>query len=307
MKNGQEVLEVQAEPKPAQASDVPAVPITSLREVLLPRSFDQAVKLAELIASSDLAPKDYKGKPGNVLIAMQLGAEVGLQPMQAIQNIAVLNGRPSVWGDAMLGIVRASGLLAEFREWETEADGGTSHCFSRRKGEKEGKETTFSVNDAKRARLLDKEGPWQCYPKRMRQMRARGFNLRDQFADVLRGLQLAEEVIDITPTESVDVPLRDPNAETLAAAKATKETGASSPDGPADSSTKADSAPAQEPPGEQGLDLYADYLDRIKEAKRIADKTAVFNKAMNEAALTKPQRDGLRHALKAELEKLGKK
>src|ERR1700675_2806847 len=64
-----------------------------------PVNLTEAVALAKLIASSELAPKDYKGKPGNCLIAMQLGAELGVAPMQAIQNIAVINGRPSVWGD----------------------------------------------------------------------------------------------------------------------------------------------------------------------------------------------------------------
>jgi len=53
-----------------------------------------AMEYAKLISESDLAPKDFKGKPGNVLIAIQYGVEIGLKPMQAIQNISVINGRP---------------------------------------------------------------------------------------------------------------------------------------------------------------------------------------------------------------------
>jgi hypothetical protein len=62
-----------------------------------PTNLSEAMALAKMIAQSDLAPKDYKGKPGNVLIAMQFGAELGVAPMQSVQNIAVINGRPSLW------------------------------------------------------------------------------------------------------------------------------------------------------------------------------------------------------------------
>jgi hypothetical protein len=60
----------------------------------------------------------------------------------------------------------------------------------------------FSVADAKKASLWGKAGPWQSYPDRMLQMRARGFGLRDKFADALRGLSIAEEAMDIAPDTS---------------------------------------------------------------------------------------------------------
>ena len=88
--------------------------------MLRPCNFDEAMKLATIIAGSDLAPKDFRGKPDNVLVAIQMGSELGLAPMQAVQNIAVINGRPSVWGDALLAIVQGSGLL----DWIEESDTG---------------------------------------------------------------------------------------------------------------------------------------------------------------------------------------
>lgn len=79
----------------------------------------------------------------------------------------------------------------------TEADdGGTAVCRVKRRGESE-EVRTFSMDDAKVAGLLGKSGPWTQYPKRMRQMRARAFALRDVFPDVLRGMPIAEEVMDI--------------------------------------------------------------------------------------------------------------
>ncbi len=163
---------------------------------LSPQTFDQALTFSQYLADSDMVPKDYKGKPGNCLIAMQWGAEVGLKPLQALQNLAVINGRPALWGDSVIAIVRASPLCEYVIETD---DGHTATCKVKRRGEHE-QIRTFSVDDARAAGLAGKQGPWTQFPKRMRQMRARAFALRDVFPDVLRGLPVAEEIMD-TPTE----------------------------------------------------------------------------------------------------------
>lgn len=163
---------------------------------LSPQTFEQALTFSNYLADSDMVPKDFKGKPGNCLVAIQWGMEIGLKPLQAMQNIAVINGRPSLWGDAVIALVRSSPLCEYIIE---EDDGRTATCKVKRRGEPE-QSRSFSMDDAKAAGLLGKQGPWTQYPKRMRQMRARAFAVRDVFPDVLKGLPVAEEVMD-TPTE----------------------------------------------------------------------------------------------------------
>lgn len=163
---------------------------------LSPQTFEQALTFADYLADSDMVPKDFKGKPGNCLIAMQWGAELGLKPLQALQNLAIINGRPSLWGDAVIALVRGSPLCEYVNE---EDDGTQAICRVKRRGEPE-QVRTFSVQDARDAGLQGKSGPWTQYPKRMRQMRARAFALRDVFPDVLRGMPVAEELMDM-PTE----------------------------------------------------------------------------------------------------------
>lgn len=164
---------------------------------MTPKSFDEAMQFAKLIADSDLAPKDFKGKPGNVLVAVQMGVEVGLPPMQAIQNIAVINGRPALWGDAMLALVMNHSTFEGIHE---ETKDGIAYCTVRRKG-MEQQTRTFSLDQAKKAGLLGKAGPWTQYPERMLAMRARGFALRDIFPDVLKGIISREEAED-SPNDS---------------------------------------------------------------------------------------------------------
>lgn len=172
---------------------------------LTPANLTEAMKIADILANSDFVPKDYQRKPGNILVALQWGAEIGLQPLQALQNIACINGRPAIWGDAMLALVRQSGLLESIDEDQTDE---IATCTIKRRGEKE-RVVTFSMADAKRAGLSGKAGPWTQYPKRMMQSRARAYALRDIFPDVLKGMAVAEEeqdkqtLVDVTPQQPV--------------------------------------------------------------------------------------------------------
>ena len=163
---------------------------------LSPQTFEQALTFAQYLSDSNMVPKDFQGKPANCLIAMQWGTELGMKPLQAIQNIAVINGRPALWGDAVIALVLASPVCDYVTE---EDDGNTAICRVRRKGGEE-QIRSFSTEDARQAGLAGKQGPWTQYPKRMRQMRARAFALRDVFPDVLRGMPVAEEVMD-TPRD----------------------------------------------------------------------------------------------------------
>lgn len=163
-----------------------------MNNLMTPQTLTEAMQYSEMMAKSQIIPKDYQGKPENVLVAVQWGHEIGLPPLQAMQNIAVINGRPSLWGDAVLALVRGSGKL-EYIDERIEND--VAICRVKRKGEPE-QIRTFSIEQAKKAALLGKQGPWSQYPERMLQMRARAFAMRDVFPDVLKGIAVAEEVQD---------------------------------------------------------------------------------------------------------------
>jgi len=167
-----------------------------------PANIGEAVQLSEMLARSSLVPKQYQGKPEDILVATIWGKEIGLGTLQSLQNIAVINGKPSVYGDAMLALVQASPVCEGIDEHiENEGTPNPSAvCIARRKGRMP-VIARFSVEDAKRAGLWGKAGPWQAYPKRMLQMRARGFALRDAFPDVLKGLITAEEAQDYPADE----------------------------------------------------------------------------------------------------------
>lgn len=161
------------------------------------QTMDDAMKFGRILANSQFAPKDFQGKPESCILAIQHGAEIGLGPMQSIQSVAVINGRPAIWGDAALALVMASPVCEYVRERiDGEGDQTVAICEAKRRGYPAATVTRFTVADAKKAGLWGKSGPWTQYPRRMLQLRARGFALRDAFPDVLKGLVTAEEAQD---------------------------------------------------------------------------------------------------------------
>jgi hypothetical protein len=193
---------------------------------LAPQSLTEAMEFARLMANSGMVPDDYKGNPGRVLAAIQIGAEVGLPPMMALQRIYIQNGKPTMDVRGCLAVVQASGYLEEKRE-EWDAAGRKATVHVKRKG-REPIARTFSEADAKGVSCkengawitLDQKGTYQSYPERMYTRRALGYALQDEFADILAGVTPWDVVIETVP-DGGDQPrniiegevVRQPNGE----------------------------------------------------------------------------------------------
>ena len=195
-----------------------------LKMGLAPQSVEEAWRLAGFLAASELVPKAYRGKQADVLVAIQFGLELGFLPMQSLQSIAVINGRPSIWGDGLLALILGSPLYkghdecfevaGERRDGLTAADlqqdDTTAVCTFWRRDKAQPVTRRFSIGQARKAGLLAKDGPWQTYPDRQLAMRARGFAARDAFADVLRGIRAVEEARDTPETPDTADPTPAP-------------------------------------------------------------------------------------------------
>jgi hypothetical protein len=177
---------------------------------IIPENIEEAYRLAQYVSKSGLAPQGMK-TPEQCMVAIMHGLEIGLPPMQAVQKIAVINGRPSIWGDAVPALLLSKG----FRISEEPTESGHKCTITRPDGQVIVRQ--FTKADAEKAGLWNKSGPWKQYPQRMLQMRARSLAARDGAADVLAGMYLAEEAqdipvdtvpgdsaVDITPTELPD-------------------------------------------------------------------------------------------------------
>ncbi len=165
-------------------------------------SLEQMQQYADVLRKSGVV-RDCKNAE-ELIVRIQYGYELGLTPMQSIQNISNVNGRLTLWGDLMLAIVQASPKCEYIKEWgEGEGEDYVRHIECKRTDREAPTQQSWGVDDDKRAGLWGK-GTHKSYPKRMLQMRARSFGLRDAFPDVLRGAIATEEAQDYR--EGVDSP-----------------------------------------------------------------------------------------------------
>jgi hypothetical protein len=182
-----------------------------------PTTIEEAYRMAVAIVGGNLAPSSYDNDPKKVMLGLMAAMEAGLPPMYGLRQIAIINGRPSIWGDGAMALIQNSGNLAnqqivwdipdgfdpntiELNRWPDEY-GVTVKLW--RKGQDDPYIGAFCVGDAKRARLWmnAKKVPWMEHPRRMLMIRARAFAQRDGFADALAGLSIREEVEDYAGNE----------------------------------------------------------------------------------------------------------
>lgn len=272
----------------------PATPSFSMT----PRNLDEAMQFAKIMADSDLVPRDFKGKPGNILVAIQKGLEIGLSPMSALESIAVINGRASLWGDGMLALVQASPVY----EWHDESQSTPQKgvCIIKRKGHPEHR-SEFSLEDAKRAGLLGKPGPWTQYTARMLTLRARAFALRDKFADALKGLPMAEEAMDLPSREPITAEVAQPTPSSL------KDRLRAQLEPPAEVVESVEEPTATDVGPDDTMILFNDLALEIQGAETVKRASEIFNEAVDKGQLPKGKMDALKVVMQERLGQLSKK
>lgn len=199
--------EVEPKPKPKKKTDaaLPTVFTAASDTYLKADTLEGRYRLAKAFIAGGMVPKGYR-TPEQVFAGLEYARELQLKPLVGLRNIAVINGSPSIWGDAPLALVRRSKQLEYIQEFlfdkdfekicfankNINAEAYGAVCITKRKEDPEAKETWFTMDDAKRAGLLGRDNVWKTYPRRMLQMRARSQNLKDNFSDCLMGIEIAE-------------------------------------------------------------------------------------------------------------------
>lgn len=210
---------------------------------IVPQTFEETFRVARAVVAANLAPSALIGKltgddaASAVAVAIMSGAELGLKPMVALRSFTVINGKPALYGDGLINVVRQSGRVAYLRTGCDERDGQmVGFCEAKRNDTGEEKRVEFSQNDAIRAGLwpssatvrrkvwdnnqqvwkdVPNDTPWARFPQRMLAWRAAGYCLRELFGDVLGGIRdefeareidEAESMRDVTPEASLTPP-----------------------------------------------------------------------------------------------------
>lgn len=195
---------------------------------IIPQTFEETWRVAKAVLRGGLAPAALVGNKSEddavsaVAVAIMSGAELGLQPMVALRSFTVINGKPALYGDGLINVVRMSGRVAYLRTGcETVGGQMVGFCEAKRSDTGEEKRVEFSQDDAIRAKLwsdqpritkrrkdggtyeADNDSPWYRFPQRMLAWRAAGYCLRELFGDVLGGIRDEFEVREIAEVEEM--------------------------------------------------------------------------------------------------------
>lgn len=165
--------------------------------------FEHVQRVAKMFSDSDLAPKNYKGKVGNCIIALEMANRMGASPIMVMQNLDIIMGNPAWRSKFLIASLNASGKFSPLRYEEDGKDGGRTRAWAL---DKANNEKVFgawvSMNMAKAEGWIDKPGSkWKTMPELMLRYRAASF-FTNQFApEISMGLATVDEVQDVPYVE----------------------------------------------------------------------------------------------------------
>ncbi len=79
-------------------------------------TFEKSLKMAESLSKTDLIPDSFKGKPGNILIAMELAQRAGDSPLMIMQNMQIINGNPGFKAQYINAKINDAGYKITYEE-----------------------------------------------------------------------------------------------------------------------------------------------------------------------------------------------
>lgn len=219
---------------------------------LIPKTLASAAEIAKALAGTVAYRDKFKGTWQDAFAMILAGLEIGLPPMAAVRVMYTVNGKPAIEARGKMALCLSRGVADYFKRIEDTATAVTWE--TRRRGSTEVARSRFSMDDAKKAGLTDKPGPWQQYPQRMLSARAAGYLCDDVYPDVCLGLATADaDVIDVAANEYRPVP-------TAAAAPTPTPTAAAAPPPTSAPASSAAPKPTPTPPNE---DLITSWIERI--------------------------------------------
>jgi len=166
--------------------------------IVRPTSFHEMQEYCNYLATSKLCPEAVRGRPADVFMIVQTGAELGLHAIQSLKTFGIINGMPFAYGDGFLGIIKTHKDFEDMKLWfegKIEDRTLTAYCMMKRKNQSPITES-FNMKDADRAGLLNKgsKSAWGAYTNIMLQRRAIAKVGKFTFPDALYGIPHEDDI-----------------------------------------------------------------------------------------------------------------
>jgi len=166
-------------------------------------NIDQALAFAETLSKSSLVPKEFQDNPASTLIALDFAARCRRNPLEIMQAMYIVHGKPSFSSSFLISLINSSGYYEPLRfEFNDKRTACRAWTIDKRTGEKV-RGTTITMEMARQEGWVQKNGSkWQTMPEVMLQYRAASFFYRANCPDLLGAFQSVEEVVDVEGGET---------------------------------------------------------------------------------------------------------
>jgi hypothetical protein len=133
--------------------------------------------------------------PDEAFVRIATGMELGLTPMQSLRGVHVINGRPQMSADMMVGVCLSRPEVCEYFQL-VESSPERAVYRTKRRGSPEPVTLVFTIEDAKRAGLLGSK-TWIAHPAAMLRARCSSQLARAVYPDLVNGLYTEDEMQEI--------------------------------------------------------------------------------------------------------------
>lgn len=156
--------------------------------------------LAGKIAGTNFVPKSLRGKPAEVAACILTGREIGIGPMEALQKVYVVDGKPTMSAELMRALVLRAGHEITYPSLTDDK----VTVAGRRRGSDKWTEVTWTMKDAQRVGLAGKD-TWKKHPRQMLSARATSELCRLLFPDALGGVSYTPDEVEETEAAPASV------------------------------------------------------------------------------------------------------
>ncbi|CAB4153036.1 hypothetical protein UFOVP606_39 [uncultured Caudovirales phage] len=174
--------------------------------------FEEAQRIAVALVKSELIPTAYRNNIPSALIALELAKRTGVSPIMVMQNLHVIQGRPSWSSSFIIAVINSYKKFSMPLNFTMDGEGSTRSCVAWTTGVDGTKYESPTVNMAMAAAegWINKAGSkWKTMPELMLRYRAAAFFGRLYCPELLMGMQAEDEVIDVvTKAEPIDKELQ---------------------------------------------------------------------------------------------------
>lgn len=160
------------------------------------------IEHAKIVSQSSLIPAEYRGKPADIIWAMDISDALGVHYTQVMQSMVVARGKMTMSADLMGAIVRRAGHKLRIHE-----DGNSVTASIVRADDLDYEFTvTWDEEKARAAGLWGNRGPWTQYPRQMLRARAITEVCRQGASDALAGNMYTAEELTSVPQSPQEQP-----------------------------------------------------------------------------------------------------